>query len=309
MERLLVTGVDGPLGMNLALKLAEHFDVLGLHGERSVESPNLRTAEWRGNDAAQFASLARDWQPSWIIHCGPLAASSWDPSPAESAAAAEPRLVAQLVQAAAQVSARLTVMSGDAVFTGPRMFHEETSVPAGSAPHAAPLRAMEQALSTSEALVVRTHAYGWSPVAERACFAQRVVESLSGGTLTPMDGQRHATPILATDLAGLLLRAFEMRLHGLYHLAGAERTSPYRFVTELAAVFGLQIPAGRFETEPSASECLHDETSLSSKRARRELEMATPMLRDGLVRFAEQSQHGWREQYRSVSHAMREIAA
>ena len=40
-----------------------------------------------------------------------------------------------------------------------------------------------------------------------------------------------------------------------------------------------------------------DETSLNCRRARRLLEMATPMLREGLARFVAQFDNGWRDQW------------
>jgi len=40
---------------------------------------------------------------------------------------------------------------------------------------------------------------------------------------------RHSTPILATDFAEILERAYQQKLRGTYHLAGAERINPFRF--------------------------------------------------------------------------------
>jgi dTDP-4-dehydrorhamnose reductase len=199
------------------------------------------------------------------------------------------------------MAARLTVISSDVVFAGPRMFHEETSVPGNASARAAQVRAMEEALAPTRALVVRTHAYGWSPIEAHAGFAQRAFEALSASNPLTADGRRHATPILATDLADLLLRAYERRLHGLYHLAGAERASPFRFISELATAFGIRFPQNHAHAMPATIDAWDDETSLTSRRARRALEMTTPMLRDGLSRFAEQHHNGWRDRCRAAA--------
>lgn len=313
MERLLVTGVDRSLGLHLALELADHLDVLGLYSGHVVESPCFRTTDWRPHDRLQIGELLREWRPHWILHCGPLSGSNWDP-PAPSDVAegeSEPLVVARLAEVAAESGARLTVISSDAVFAGPRMFHEESSTPTSPAPRAAQVRAMEQALAVTRALVVRTHAYGWSPVAAQPGFAQHALESLAAGTLPAVDGLRHATPILASDLAEPLLRAYQLRLHGLYHLAGAERASTFRFVSELAAAFGLHIPRPGPKLTDATPAVWHDETSLNSKRARRLLEMAGPMLGEGLLRFAEQQRSGWRDRYQAAGpvSSRHEIAA
>lgn len=301
MERLLVTGIDTIAGSNLALALSDRCEVLGLFGQCALEAPAVRTDCWHADDQPAIKAYVRQWQPHWIVHCGPLAASSWDPAFRVGSAEREPLVVAQLAELADEWGCRLTVISSDVVFSGPRMFHEESSPAASPAPRALQVRNMERALEKREALVVRTHAYGWSADAERAGFAELAFDALArGAPLAPLfsDGRRHATPILATDLAELLWRAYESRLHGLYHLAGTERTSPHRFVVELAGALGAGMPAGM--TDAGANSSWLEETSLSSKRARRMLAAATPMLRDGLNRFVEQAQNGWRERWRRV---------
>lgn len=302
MERLLVSGIDTLVGSNLALALSDRCEVLGLSRRCALWASSVRTARWHADDHAVIESYIDDWQPHWIVHCGPSAASSWDRDAGASSAEREPLLVARLAELAERRGCRLTVISSDVVFCGPRMFHEESSPAASPAPRAAQVRNIERVLENRDALVVRTHAYGWSVEVEPAGFAELAFDALVSRTpLAPLftDGRRHATPILATDLAELLWRAYETRLHGLYHLAGAERASPHRFVCELAGVLGVPVPAGTCDQAgPTLSG--HEETSLSSRQARRMLAAATPMLRDGLRRFAAQAQNGWRARWQRV---------
>jgi dTDP-4-dehydrorhamnose reductase len=305
VERLLITGVDRPLGANLARVLADRCDVLGLYRDFAVECDGLQTAYWPGGDPLSLRNHWQQWQPHWMIHCGPLAESSWD-RPLLGTAHDESGLVAALVELTAGSATRLTVVSSDLVFTGPRLFHEETASPTSITADALQARVVEQTLSRTSALVVRTHAYGWSPVPTYAGFAQRTHDALVSGHFPAADGLRHATPLFAGDLAELLWRAFELRLHGLYHLAGAERTSPYRFACELANLLGQPVPRPECSARLSDAPEWHEETSLNSKRARRALEMSTPLLREGLQRFVESGLSDWRTLGRV---AMREAAA
>ncbi len=297
MERILITGVDHALGANLALQWAGRAEVMGLYGRHAVASAAIGTAAWDGADLAAFAGICAAWQPRWIVHCGPLSAASWDPVDRALDAKDEPQVVAKLAAIAHESGARLTVLSSDVVFAGPRMFHEETFPTGNTTPRAVLTRNMERALEDSGALVVRTHAFGWSPVAAQAGFAELTARSLATGQALAADGRRYATPILATDLAELLWRAHELRLCGLYHLAGAERTSAFRFASELAAALDLDQPSGSSSSQPNGAE--HEETSLNSRRARRALERATPLLSECLRRFAAQAENGWRQAWSS----------
>jgi dTDP-4-dehydrorhamnose reductase len=304
VERLLVSGVDSLAGGNLALALADRCEVLGL-AAAGLEAQGVRTARLDSQEPDEIAAFVADWHPHWIVHCGPLSSSSWDAGPRAEEAEREPAVVARLADAAERTGARLTVISSDAVFCGPRMFHDESSAATSPAPRAQWVRDMERVLQKREALVVRTHVYGWSFTAEPSGFAELACDALvNRAPLAPamVDGRRHATPILATDLAELLWRASESRLSGLYHLAGCERTSPHRFVVELAAAMGVE-PPRRPSGEAARLVSWHEETSLSSKRARRMLAVATPSVGEGIERFVEQARNGWRAKWRRADFA------
>jgi len=300
-ERLLVFGVDAHLGANLALSLANRFAVLGLFCTQRVVLDRCRTAPWEAADPNRLAGLVRREAPHWIIHCGPLARGSWD-IPAECPDSRhEASTWSSLAAVAAEAGSFLTVISSDAVFAGPRMFHQENSPTTSRDPFALAVCRAESALKGSPALVVRTHAYGWSPAGTEPGFAERVRTALAERLPGELEHDRHATPILATDLAEILLLAYRGRLRGLYHVAGAERASTHRFACELATAFGLGDGRPLPEHTPQKhdpADCIR-ETSLASRRACQDLERPMPMLREGLDRFAEQAANGFRARLQS----------
>jgi dTDP-4-dehydrorhamnose reductase len=299
VERLLVTGIDSVAGGNLALALADRCSIMGLYEETALESAAIPTARWRNGDSQTLAAHLEEWQPQWLIHCGPLAAASWDEPSLMTAAHDEAAAMRQMAALAQQWHCALTVIASDAVFCGPRMFHDESSPGYDGSPRAERQRAMEFALEATPALVIRTHLYGVSFGCNQQGFAEQAHATLTAGRNLETDCRRYATPILATDLAELLWRAYELRLSGLYHLAGAERTSGHRFVTELAASLGVTSTGAPHDDAHAEAVC-HQETSLNSRRARRALAASTPMLREGIDRFVAQAQNGWGNAWRWV---------
>jgi len=284
MDRLLITDVKGLLGASLAAALADRFEVLGLGNEAPADS-GCRMIRLPG--ASDCPAVVRDTAPQWIIHCGSFAHSSWDldesQPPFDHAADLSP-----LAAIASNLACRLTVLSTDAVFTGPRMFHAEESPLREENALARTVRELESVAVDAGALVVRTHAYGWNAAAADQGFAQRVWNALDRGQPLRLNAGRHASPILADDLAELLLRAYRRDLRGLYHIAGGERANQHRFAVELAAACGFD-PA---EIAPLSQETVagcrkpREETSLDSRRARHALQTHMPLLREGLTRFA-----------------------
>ena len=271
--KLLVLGVDSVVGANLALSWAEHYAVCGLFRRQPVALDGCSTARFDPENVAAVQALVRQESPGWIVYCGPFGRGSWDIGEEIPDAEAEARLCARLADTADTLGARLTILSTDAVFggsdqtgtgsrrfsekqpelgatrvpvrvlsepcSGSRLFHDELSEPAGSDPFAVAARRVEQSVQGRPVLVVRTHAYGWSPMDDEPDCAERVWQSMAEGRACVLDPRRYATPILATDLAGLLDRACRIGLTGLYHIAGEERISEYCFAAALAAAFDL----------------------------------------------------------------------
>lgn len=300
--RVLVTGVDSLVGCNLADWFARRASVVGLYRDHAVTLPECQLDRWEWTRPSALARNIREAKPHWIIHCGPLACGSWDRwNDVDRLDDALERAVCQaLVKASQRVEARLTVLSTDAVFSGPRMFHDEDSPALGKDAFARGAIAVERTLEEVDALVVRTHAYGWSPRDDEPSFAEQVWRSVTEGLPCEADPNAYATPILAADLAERLHRAYERRLRGVYHIAGAERVSAARFAGELASLAGLPLPDRLFEaTTPglSASESLR-ETSLNTRRAQRDLAYSMPLLRQGLAGLLAQLRDGTRERLR-----------
>ena len=185
MEDLLIVGIDSVVGGNLALALEDRFQVSGVafDGPMSIDGIELVEAP-RGDEASLQARLDRR-PPRWIIYCPLMAASSWDLARPHQELPDETSIARRLAEWRRDHVVSLTVLVGDAMFAGPRMFHEEDSPATASGPWAEATRKLESALAGSAALIVRSHPYGWSPTEDS--FLRTIVER---GDRPPSGGAR-----------------------------------------------------------------------------------------------------------------------
>ena len=292
MDKLLVTRSDSLLGRNLAPTLGNRMDVI------VVERPTT------GGEAMPeiLAEAVRRERPQWVVHAGAMSISAWD---AAGVGGKSPLLrrdleretaeVIALGAACREVRARFYLVSSDTVFDGPRMFHNEQTSPCARHGAGRAIAELEASLRDAATLLVRTHVYGWSKADGGLNSAERMFRELTGETECAVDAVRHATPILASDLAECLYAAYRVDLGGTFHVAGAERTSPYRFAAEMAAAFGTPGRFVQLTSRTAASRRPYvDETSLNTLAFRRAVETPLPMLREGLARFAAQAFNGYR---------------
>jgi dTDP-4-dehydrorhamnose reductase len=309
VDKLLVAGIDTIVGGNLAAWLAQRYKVVGLSWGESLAIAGCETATCD----PLAADAARTWiaseRPQWIVYCGPGARSSWDlPSP-KSPPAECVNIAGTWARAAQEFGCEFTVISSDAVFTGPWMFHRENSASFCESTAARLLQMIEKEVCDvyPNTLLIRTNVFGWSPTSRSPGLVETVLHGAQEGQAVSLDCMRYGTPILATDLADVLDRAYYQKLRGLHHLAGSERINPFRFACLLTDQFGYSMSSLEAVETPFESrrgEYGAGETSLQSRRIRRALEVSLPMIREGLSRLYEQHVSGYRDRFGAIEPAL-----
>jgi dTDP-4-dehydrorhamnose reductase len=302
VDSILVVGVETVVGANLAAHLAEERParrVRGLTADPAVRITGCDIQVAAVTNAAEAVRCIEDFGATRVVVCGAAARSSWEVTPADMSAGTVSGAL-PWAEAARQTGCALTLISSDAVFAGPQMFHHEDCTSVCPSPQAQVIRDLERnvAAACPGSLIIRTNAFGWSPLGERGWVEQQLTR-LRTSRLIDQDFIRHGTPILAVGLARVL------------HIAGAERVSPLKFVQRLAEAFHL--PWLSVERGPALEECptgfAAGECGLQTKQIRKAVCVAMPMLSEGLTRLVEQDANGFRQRLCGEATARNERAA
>lgn len=279
---ILVVGADTVAGANVAARFARDHHVATLSLGKAVSIPDC-TPVAGPVDRPERVLEALGLPPQWIVLCGPAAVSSW-----ERSRGIEAEFARRWTAAADGLGCDLTYLSTDAVFDGPRLFHDETSPTAATPAARAALLAEEAVLAEhGGALVVRTHVFGWSPTGDGP--VETLLAALAGGRGIDADRGHHATPIHAGHLADILLIAREAELTGIWHAGGGERIDPRGFSQRLALHFEHPWAA----TASTTTSPTPRETSLHSLALARRLDVAPTMIDEGLERLLLEREDGF----------------
>jgi dTDP-4-dehydrorhamnose reductase len=294
VKTFLIVGVETVVGANLAVSWSEKARVIGLSAGAEIDLPDCERATLEQPSVQGIRECLKQTRATHVIFCGSAARSTWEPV-AQSFANADAELWAA---AAAEAELHFTMISSDSVFTGPWMFHDESSHALCPSAEANEIRQAESRVREvcANSLVVRTNAFGWSAPGQTG-WLESVLSALENNRALELDPICHGTPILASDLADYLAPALEDELTGVFHIAGAERVSPYQFAKQLASAFELSAPASRTIRELSARPTGfgRGEVSLQTRRFRAEYDCSMPMLSEGLARLVEQHRSGGRD--------------
>jgi dTDP-4-dehydrorhamnose reductase len=287
MSQVLIVGADTMVGANWIRLAGEngkehsHGQLVGLPG--ATPADHLRQIVGHTASAAKTtASPVRR-----VVHCGAAGANGWSIRRAENTANSSE--VEKWARLCAEYHIPMTLISSDAIFTGPWMFHSESSESFCESSEAQTLRQMEAAVLAASAshLIIRTHPFGWHT---GDGGMEECLETIRSQSCCQIDGTRHASPIFVNDLISIVQRAWSSGLSGTYHVAGAERVSHAQFIQRLAQTFGLNLRrmTSGGPLEARATGFASGETSLQTRKIRRAIGIPMPMLHEGLAQFARQ---------------------
>ena len=150
-------------------------------------------------------------------------------------------------------------------------------------------------------LVIRTNFFGWSPDGQRG-LAEWMLSRLESGPPLPAFFDVRFSPLLATDLAHLVLDMIAAGLRGLYHVTASDSCTKFEFAMRLARSFDLD-PAGIQRSSVQAAGLRAQrprDTSLQTRKITRDLGKPMPRIGPGIERLRAQRDLGYRDSLRAT---------
>jgi dTDP-4-dehydrorhamnose reductase len=296
MKRLLVTGVSGLLGINLALRESAHRDVVGVINSHSLVDAPFLTKPFNLTAPGAIDRMLDEIKPGAVIHCAAMADIDACEKQPEKAAVINTRVPGILAQACSVRNIRLVHISTDAVFDGQCGDYVETDIPNPLSVYARTKLDGEKAVLDAfpKAVVARVNFYGWSLTGKRS-LAEFFYNNLSEGK--PVNGFTDVQfcPLFVNHLADLLLQLLDSGHSGLFHVVSPVSLSKYEFGCRIAEAFGLDKnlikPVSVMDGGLTARRSPN--LTLNTGKLSKALQSALPGVEEGIKEFAVQMKEGF----------------
>ncbi|MGI9044541.1 MAG: SDR family oxidoreductase [Gemmatimonadaceae bacterium] len=289
---LLVTGAGGFLGRYVSLQAAASGrPLLGTVHQRGADDKAypVEAIDLTGPSSAR--ELINRVNPTIVVNCAALTNVDECEIHPDWALLVNAELPGQLAAACAERGARFIHISTDSVFDGERGGYTEDDVPSPLNSYAQSKLAGETAVRESyeEALILRTNFIGLSE-SGMSGLADWIASSLEAGKRINGFTDVVFSPLLANDLARLILEVADAGLCGTYNASAGNSCSKYDFALGLASAVGLDSalvdPAKLSEGELLARRPLN--TSLSPSRIEEALGRSMPSVQAAITGYAAQ---------------------
>lgn len=300
--KLLLPGVSGLLGINLAQETMSEHEVIGIDRGKLQRAP-FKVIASNLLDFSAIDAIFDTVKPDAVINCAAMAdLEACEDSP-ELAKQLNTDLPRHLARACKTRNIPFVHISTDSVFDGSSDdFYTEDDKPNPINVYAKTKLEGELAVLTenSEAIVARVNFYGWS-LSGRRSLAEFFYNNLTNNKSMSGFTDVLFCPMLVNDTARTLIKMLKKELHGLYHVVGPHAMSKYQFGVEIARRFKLK------ESEITPKSVVFgglvakrsNNLSLSTHKLSTDLGELLPEFSTGLNEFYTQFEQGYPQKIRS----------
>ncbi|HOW35805.1 MAG TPA: SDR family oxidoreductase [Candidatus Omnitrophota bacterium] len=302
-KNLLVTGVSGLLGSNLAYVLKDKYRILGLYHahEVMIKGVQAQKADILSPDSVRSALVSFD--PDAVIHCA--ANADVDDCEDHRDLAAEVNIIGTktIVDCLKDCRAKLIYISTDSVYDGIKgHFSENDSVDPPNYYGITKHKGEQEALKHGNALIARTNFIGWN-VGDKLNLAEWVMDALLGKKQINGFTDIQFSPIYTFELAKLLDQAIAKDLKGVYNFAGCGSLTKYEFACLLAKKFNLDSSLIKpISVEEHAFKARRGKNlSLNTNKLARDLGVLIPTVEESIDLFVKDYNNGILQELKSTN--------
>ena len=238
-KTLLITGVSGLLGNNLARYFREKYEILGLYNTHPISIDGIYTEKCPLSCPESIKRVISEFRPKTIIHCASL--TDIDECEKNKDLARRINVIGteNIVNAVIGRDVGIVYISTDAVYEGIKGRHsEDDPISPQNYYGLSKYEGEREILKNERTLILRTNIFGWN-VQDKRSLGEWILDEL--GAKRPINGFADAyfSSIYTMELARVIDISIEKELTGIYNCGAPDKCSKYEFALKLADLFGL----------------------------------------------------------------------
>lgn len=236
-KRLLITGVSGLLGSNLAYYLRDKYDITGWHNSHKVFIPGVDCCKVDITDSRLVKESMSGCNPDIILHCASLTDIDYCENNKEETRKVNVEATENIAVSCASQDKKLVFMSTDAVYDGKKGRHTEDAHIAPCNYYGLTKYEAESAIKAHKShIIIRTNIFGWN-IQNKHSLAEWILYNLQRGC--GIEGFKDAvfSSIYTMEFARIIDMMLDRGLTGTFNLGSRTSLSKYDFAAQIAETF------------------------------------------------------------------------
>jgi len=239
-RRMLITGISGLMGNNLAYYFKNKYDILGIYHQHPIGIGAVATINADILDKLLMRKIIDDFQPAVVIHCASLTNVDFCETNRELTDLVNIEGTKIIVESLKDADTKLIYISSDSVYDGVKGdFQESDSVNPQNYYGLSKYKGELAVIKNKYALILRTNIFGWN-ILPKFSIAEWILNELINKR--PIKGFCDAffSSIYNFELARVMDMTIERNLSGVFNCGSSTSMSKYEFALHIADCFNLE---------------------------------------------------------------------
>jgi len=236
-RKLLISGISGLLGSNLAYILRDKYEITGLYNSHKVFIPGVDSFKVNITDKQSVKKLISGYKPDIILHCASLTDIDYCEKNKEETRRVNVDGTKNIASLCSNQDTRLLYISTDSVYDGKKGNYTEDDPVSPSNYYGLTKYEAEDAIKKHKNhIIIRTNIFGWN-IQNKHSLAEWILYNLQRGC--GINGFKDAvfSSIYTIEFAGIIDKMFDKDLTGIFNLASRNSLSKYEFAVLIAETF------------------------------------------------------------------------
>lgn len=233
--KILITGVSGLLGNNLAMYLSGFSKVMGLYHHHAVSIPRVLMQKCDLCDSDEVSNTVNEFDPDVIIHC----ASLTNIDQCEETRDNTNIITTENIIGSIQPSCYVVHISTDSVYDGVKGYFDESD-PTFPCNYYGKTKLDSESLvlNHENSLVLRTNIFGWN-IQDKQSIGEWILAEFDAKRSINGFNDAKFSSIYTFEIARIIEQAIDQKLKGVFNCASRNNCSKYEFALKIAEQFNL----------------------------------------------------------------------
>jgi len=237
LGKMLITGISGLLGNNLACYFRDKYEVSGTYNSHDVTIEGVYTHKCDLGNSDDIRNQITAYKPDIIIHCASLTNVEECEVSKKYTEKINVGATRTISEAADKKDIKLIYISSDSVYDGVKgKFSENDKINPQNYYGLSKYLGELEVLKVPRSLVLRTNIFGWN-IQEKTSLGEWVLKSLK--ERKTVNGFKDAifSSIYTFELARVIDIAIQKNLSGAFNCGASDSCSKYEFAVKIAELF------------------------------------------------------------------------
>ncbi|MCG2756936.1 MAG: UDP-4-amino-4,6-dideoxy-N-acetyl-beta-L-altrosamine transaminase [Desulfobacteraceae bacterium] len=238
-KRMLITGVSGLLGNNLAYYFKDKYEILGLYNSHPVNIKGIDTEKCELSCPDNIKKIISEFNPRIIIHCASLTNVDECEIDKDTTKTINVLSTKNIVEDIIDKDIKLIYISTDAVYDGVKgNFSENDNISPNNYYGFSKYQGELEILKKKDSLILRTNIFGWN-IQNKKSLGEWILGELKAKQRTSGFKDAYFSSIYTMELARIIDISINRNLIGIYNCGSVDTYSKYEFGIKIAECFGF----------------------------------------------------------------------